>query len=230
MKTTYLLGAAVALAAAFGYQSHARRSPAISADDVPVANADRDPGLPPGHPTVSSRGELSTSGHPGLASDPGVPEALLDAPNGELPPGHPALARAPEASPATGEAMVPPGHPEMTAGSPPIMVPKLERAPGSNGYSIANLYENKQRLAGTRVRVRGTVVKVTLDVLGSTFLHVRDGTGEGSAKTDDLAVTTSARPSRGDTLVFEGVLRSDVDLGTGYHYPALLENATATKE
>jgi hypothetical protein len=184
--------------------------------------------LPPGHPPIGSNANRPSNGHVDLGKDPGIPEALLDNPGGALPPGHPSVGSG--ATTADGEPALPPGHPDSLSSSAPLAVPKLAKAPGPNGYRVGDVYANSQRLAGQRVRVRGMVTKVTLDVLGGTFLHLRDGSGDGAKKTDDLAVTTPEKPARGDVVVLEGVLRLDADLGIGYRYPALLENAIPVKE
>jgi hypothetical protein len=129
-----------------------------------------------------------------------------------------------------GDPAMPVDHPSAMQTSPPITVPKLARAPGSDGYVIADVFAKKAQLAGKRVQIRGMVTKITLDVLGQTFLHVRDGSGNDAARTNDLAVTTKERPARGDVLLLDGLLRVDADLGIGYRYPALLENAVVVKE
>lgn len=191
-------------------------------------------GLPAGHPRMGSNAEPS-NGHSTVGEDPGIPEALLDGPRGALPPGHPSIGQG--TSPAgEGDLALPPGHPGGAAtgasvsSQTPIVVPKLQRASGPNGHVVADLFANRARLAGQKVRVRGLVTKVTLNVLGATFLHLRDGSGDAAAKTDDLTVKTLAEPARGDVVVFEGVLRTDVDVGAGYQYPVLLEDAVVLKE
>ena len=46
----------------------------------------------------------------------------------------------------------------------------------------------------------------------------------------DVDLATGALTSRGQVATFEGVLRTDVDIGIGYSYPLLLEDATLTAE
>ncbi len=191
--------------------------------------------------------EQPINGHVEAANDPGIPEALLDNPSGALPPGHPSIGNGamplvngdqalppghpsiddPGALPATGA--LPPGHPGDVPNTAPVAIPKLVRAAGPNGFRIVDLFANERRLVGQTVRVRAMVTKVTPDVLGMTFLHAKDGSGDAAAKTDDIAVMTSARPARGAVVVFEGVLRMNADLGIGYRYPALLDKATVVR-
>jgi hypothetical protein len=42
----------------------------------------------------------------------------------------------------------------------------------------------------------------------------------------DLVATAVVAPQRAEVAIFEGTLRMDVDVGIGYKYPVLLEDAT----
>ena len=88
----------------------------------------------------------------------------------------------------------------------------------------------RKNFAGKQVRVRGAVVKVTPGINGKTFLHLRDGSGDAAKQDNDLAVTTQAVPKKGDVVTLEGTLQTNVDIGIGYHYPALLEDAKVVNE
>ena len=106
-----------------------------------------------------------------------------------------------------------------------VPVRPLPRAPGKNGHTVSEILSMREALSGKRVRLRATVVKATYDVLGKTFIHLRDSTGDSSSSTNDLAVTTALRPNKGDTLLLEGTLAVNKDFGSGYHFDALLEDA-----
>lgn len=171
----------------------------------------------------------------GTANAPAL-RAVAD--NEPLPPGHPDLNAAPS------EGSLPPGHPSLSEAAPfdappqptplaaapagnlaPLPDPPTERASGKNAYLVAELVATRTTLAGRPVRVRGQVTKVT-DVQDHAFFHVRDASLGPDGKPADLVVTSTTRPTRGDIATFEGVLRTDVDVGIGYKYPALLENAS----
>jgi hypothetical protein len=130
------------------------------------------------------------------------------------------------AAPETGG--TPMGHPRVGAGADAadIDLSGIEAATG--GKTIAALYAEKKSLAGEEVVVRGKVVKVTPGVMGRNWLHVRDGTG--SEGTNDLTVTTDAMAEVGDLVVARGVLNVDKDLGMGYKYEIILENAAVSVE
>jgi hypothetical protein len=72
-------------------------------------------------------------------------------------------------------------------------------------------------------------VKFTPAVMGKNWIHLRDGTGSDADGTNDLTVTTQAEAKVGDVVLVKGIVRTDVDLGSGYAYKVLIEEATLTK-
>ena len=96
------------------------------------------------------------------------------------------------------------------------------------GKTVAELYAEKDQLAGKEVSVRGKVVKYSASIMGTNWIHLQDGTGgEG---TNDLTVTTDATVAVGDTVLVKGVLAADKDFGYGYKYTVIVENANVTVE
>jgi len=65
-------------------------------------------------------------------------------------------------------------------------------------------------------------------VLGKNWLHLRDGTGEGASS--DLAVASGETAAVGDTVLVSGTVRLDRDLGAGYHYDVIIEDAQLKTE
>lgn len=116
----------------------------------------------------------------------------------------------------------PGGAPERGAAATPVE----PIAPPAGGLSIADVWAKRQALGGTRVSVRGKVVKVNNGILGRNWLHLQDGSGEGSAGTNDITVTTDAVVQLGDVVTVTGTLMLDKDFGAGYAYDMLLEGAT----
>ena len=98
----------------------------------------------------------------------------------------------------------------------------------AGGHTVAALYAEKEALAGHEVVVRGQVVKYTAEVMGSNWLHIQDGSGEG--ETADLTVTTAAQVKAGDVVLVRGKLAVDRDFGYGYRYALLIEDAEVTVE
>jgi hypothetical protein len=91
------------------------------------------------------------------------------------------------------------------------------------GKTVAEIYSAKNGLKNKQVSVRGKVVKATNGVLGKNWLHLRDGTGKGD--TADLAVSSDGTAAVGDMVLVTGVVHLDRDLGAGYHYDVIVEDA-----
>jgi len=211
MKSIHLLSV-LGLAAAFGV-AHALPAGSSHALTPPPSPA-RAPVVPPWlvEPAVDHTGEAGDDPHAGLhaavhsgADDPqaGVcpeVEAGLDA---EDPYEHVGLAPAPE-----------------------LRVEKLERSRAESGHNVEEIHAGRQKLAGRKVRVRGTVVKLNDGILGKTYLHLRDGSGSAEQGDDDLTATTTEAFELGETVELEGELAIDQDVGAGYVYAALLTEAT----
>jgi len=89
--------------------------------------------------------------------------------------------------------------------------------------SIADLFERRAELAGQMVTVRGRVVKVSANILGRTWLTLTDDTG--AAPDNVLRVTTSDTAVIGQVLSVRGTVKTDVDLGSGYRYKLLVDEA-----
>ncbi|MCJ7453841.1 MAG: hypothetical protein MUO39_15425 [Steroidobacteraceae bacterium] len=103
-------------------------------------------------------------------------------------------------------------------------------AKADGGKTIAEVYGEKDALAGTKVTVRGKVVKSNSGIMGKDWLHVRDGSGEDG--TNDLTLTTNSSPlpDVGDVVLVTGTVVLDKDFGMGYVYPVMLEEAEVTAE
>ncbi len=105
---------------------------------------------------------------------------------------------------------------------PGIVVPK---APG--GITIAEFYAGKNSIAGKTVKICGKVVKFSAGIMKKNWVHIQDGTKD--AGKFDLTVTTQDSVKVGDVVVFEGVAAVNKDVGAGYFYDILLEDAKLKK-
>ena len=89
-----------------------------------------------------------------------------------------------------------------------------------NGKTITEIFLQKQKLAGKNVSVRGKVVKYSPNILGKNWLHIQDG-----SDARNLAVTTMSKAKKGDVVLVSGKVRLDQNIGHGYVYEILLEDA-----
>jgi hypothetical protein len=109
-----------------------------------------------------------------------------------------------------------------------VKITAPEKAEGERGHRISDLFAKKDELADKKIRVRATVVQVTMNVMGTNFVHIRDGSGSAPEKTHDLVLKVAKTPpSVGEQALFEGTLKTGVDLGAGYTYSVLIEDAAA---
>jgi hypothetical protein len=98
---------------------------------------------------------------------------------------------------------------------------KVEAVKG--GITIAELFAKKDAYAGKTVRIKGQVTKYTPAVMKKNWIHIQDGTESGGKF--DLAVTSDAEAQLGQTIVVEGKISLNKDLGYGYFFDVIMEDA-----
>lgn len=130
-----------------------------------------------------------------------------DNPAPEMPPGHPPISGAPASHGSDGAAPV-----------------QIEPAPG--GVTIDQIWAGKKALAGSTVTVRGRVVKFNGGILGTNWIHIQDGSGDASAGTHDITVTSPAMTAVGDVITVTGPVVVEQDFGAGYSYPVMIKDAS----
>lgn len=108
--------------------------------------------------------------------------------------------------------------PEIAVGDEPI-----EKAEG--GYTIAEVFANKEALKGKLIRVRGRVVKVSQAIMYRNWIHLKDGTGEKGS--DKIVFRSEDQVAEvGSIVTAEGRLETEKDFGYGYRYEVLVEDAS----
>ena len=158
----------------------------------------------------------------------------LAGPGGEVAPMPPAMGGA-QGSPSAGggqEPLTPADmaaqHQAAVAGRPDVKVAKVARAAGPDARTVEEIWGQREKLSGKTVSVRGQVVNLT-PAMGKVFLHLRDGSGDAAKKTNDVTVTTADDVAVGDVVTAKGVVVIDKNLGFGYAYPVMVEDAKVTK-
>lgn len=153
-----------------------------------------------------------------------------------------APAGAPNAMPPAG---MPPGHPVASGGSMPAMPGmggmtggaskiepgeiKVAKAEGTTGRTVEEIWVTHTALKDKQVMVRGKVVKFLPEIMGKNWIHLQDGTGTADARTNDITITTTDKAVAGDIVIVTGTIRTDVNLGAGYSYPVMIEDAKLKK-
>lgn len=143
----------------------------------------------------------------------------------------------PAATPDEVPGSVVPAHPTPGTKNPHGAIPQtgaggvdltgIARAEG--GKTVAEIFEQKDALAGKEVVLRAKVVKVNLGIMGRNWFHLRDGT-KTSTGIDDLTVTSSGVAEVGATVVARGRVTLNKDFGFGYRYEVLIEDTTIQPE
>ena len=104
---------------------------------------------------------------------------------------------------------------------------KVDKAPGENSYTVAEVFSKAAELNGQTVVIRGKVVKVSPNIMGRNWVHIQDGTGNPEDGTHDLVITTSQEAGADwDVITMEGVLAANKDFGAGYSYAVIIEEAS----
>jgi RecJ-like exonuclease len=128
------------------------------------------------------------------------------------------------------------GDSQLTGSSPmahnsiPVDIDVSGVAKAEGGKDIGEIYTNKADLSGKKITVRGKVVKFNQQIMGKNWLHIRDGSGDAAAHTNDLTVTTNAEAKVGNTVLVTGEVHLDKDFGYGYKYDVILEDAQVVVE
>jgi hypothetical protein len=106
---------------------------------------------------------------------------------------------------------------------------KVAKATGPDARTVAEVVTKRTDLKDKTVLVRGKVVKFTPGVMDKNWIHLRDGTGSAADGTNDIVVTTKEETQIGAVVLVKGVVHTDKDLGSGYAYKVLIEEATLQK-
>ena len=102
----------------------------------------------------------------------------------------------------------------------------VAKASGANARTVAEVVTRSAEFKDQIVAVRGKVVKYHPEIMGLNWVHLRDGTGSAVDNSNDLLVTTTQETRVGETVTARGVVRTDMDFGSGYAYKVLIEEAT----
>lgn len=101
-------------------------------------------------------------------------------------------------------------------------IPTLEGA-----LSVDAIVTGSQALNGQIVTLSAKVMKVSENILGKNWITLEDGTG--TAPDNKLIATSAELVETGDVVTVKGTVHTDVDIGAGYKYKVVLEEATFTK-
>ena len=108
---------------------------------------------------------------------------------------------------------------------------KTQLLPGitltKGAISLHDLFSTKDNLAGKTVTLTGKVVNYNPDIMNKNWIHMQDGSSFNGF--NDVVVTTLAKVAVDDIISIKGVVSLNKDLGYGYKYDVLIEDATLVK-
>ncbi len=115
-------------------------------------------------------------------------------------------------------------NPSQYVRTPPVEEKKdIKVKPADGGITIAELYSKKESFAGRTVKIKGKVTKYTPAIMNKNWIHLQDGT-EAKGKFD-FVVTTDGEAQLGDIITVEGKIGLNKDLGYGYFFDVIMEDA-----
>ncbi len=125
-------------------------------------------------------------------------------------------------APKTSEDMISPGASVIKEGKKDIKI-----TPDEGGIQIEELYNNKELYSGKPVKVKGEVVKFSPEIMGTNWIHIQDGTEYDGRF--DFTITSDTEVKVGDIVSFEGNISINKDLGYGYFFEVMMEDAKLIK-
>jgi len=124
-------------------------------------------------------------------------------------------------------------QPSATANNVPATVPHGKQMPKqkkdisvepvTGGITIEKLYSHRNSYADKTVKIRGQVTKFNANIMGKNWVHIQDGTKD--SENFDLTITTKEIVKVGDVIIFEGKITLNKNLGAGYFYDVIMEEA-----
>ena len=126
----------------------------------------------------------------------------------------------------TGE--VPTGYIDMHGGSSASYTQEI--VPLQDGITLDQLLSNKEEYAGKVVSIKGQCTKVNRNIMGKNWIHIQDGTKMESGDVFDLTITTQEEVQVGMVVAFRGTITLNKDLGSGYRFDVIMEEASIISE
>jgi len=99
-----------------------------------------------------------------------------------------------------------------------------EIKPLADGKTVADVFAESEQLKDQVVSLNAKVIKINKAIMGRNWITLQDGSG--TAPDNKLLATSQEVVSPGDLVTVKGTVNTDIDLGYGYKYKVLLEEAT----
>ena len=125
----------------------------------------------------------------------------------------------------------PPATTETAAIDPKNIIPDTQPEKGitlaKGAISLHDLFSGRDKLEGKTIILTGKVVKFMPQIMNKNWIHLQDGTSFNGF--NDITITTSEKVKVDDIVTLKGKVVLNKDLGSGYKYDVLIEDATVVK-
>lgn len=113
--------------------------------------------------------------------------------------------------------------PHSTNGSATVEKKEIKISTPADGITIAQLFSEKNKYSGKTVKIRGEVTKFNAAIMNKNWIHIQDGTDFNGKF--DFTITSDIEVKVGETVTLEGKIVLDKDLGHGYFFEVMMEDA-----
>jgi hypothetical protein len=93
--------------------------------------------------------------------------------------------------------------------------------------SLHDLFSGRDKLEGKTVILTGKVVKFMPDIMSKNWIHLQDGTSDNGF--NDITITSLEKLKVAEIVSLKGTVVLNKDLGSGYKYDILIEDAVLVK-
>lgn len=93
--------------------------------------------------------------------------------------------------------------------------------------TLYDLFTTKDKLAGKTVILTGKVVKFMPEIMNKNWIHLQDGTAFNGF--NDITITSLSKVKVDEIVTLKGKVVLNKDLGSGYKYDVLIEDAVLVK-
>ena len=94
--------------------------------------------------------------------------------------------------------------------------------------SLHDLFSGRDKLAGKTVILTGKVVKFMPEIMNKNWIHLQDGTSYNGF--NDITITSLEKVKVDEIVTLKGTVVLNKDLGSGYKYDVLIEDAVVVKK
>lgn len=120
-------------------------------------------------------------------------------------------------------------HAGMGKGMTPVEESETEAKPfvKKDAYTVEEIHMWRKELKDQVISIKGSIFKVSRNIMKLDWVHLGDGTGNEKKLTDDLVFTAASTTlKQGDNVIAKGKVIVDKDFGYGYFYKVIIQDAS----